>query len=51
LGFLQTATENESVCAPFLRELVDRGLPADPGLLSVLDGAKGRRILQEFTFY
>jgi transposase-like protein len=26
LGFVQTATENETVCAAFLRELVERGL-------------------------
>lgn len=46
LGFGQTATENETVCAAFLRELVDRGLRADPGLLCVIDGAKGlRRVL------
>ncbi len=41
LGFVQTATENERVCAAFLRELVERGLRAEPGLLVVLDGAKG----------
>jgi transposase-like protein len=41
LGFVQTATENERVCAAFLRELVERGLQAEPGLLVVLDGAKG----------
>jgi putative transposase len=43
LGFVQTATENERVCAAFLRELVDRGLRTDLGLLCVLDGAKGLR--------
>jgi len=43
LGFVQTATENERVCAAFLRELVERGLRAEPGLLVVLDGAKGLR--------
>ncbi len=41
LGFVQTATENETVCAAFLRELVARGLRAEHGLLVVLDGAKG----------
>jgi transposase-like protein len=43
LGFVQTATENEKVCAAFLRELLDRGLRIEQGLLCVLDGAKGFR--------
>jgi putative transposase len=43
LGFVQTATENETVCSAFLRELVERGLQVAPGLLVVLDGAKGLR--------
>lgn len=43
LGFVQTATENERVCAAFLRSLVDRGLRVAAGLLVVLDGAKGLR--------
>jgi transposase-like protein len=43
LGFVQTATENERVCAAFLQELLDRGLRAARGLLCVLDGAKGLR--------
>lgn len=43
LGFVQTATENASVCAAFLRGLVDRGLKPEAGLLVVLDGAKGLR--------
>ena len=41
LGFVQTATENERVCAAFLQSLVDRGLRTDDGLLCVIDGAKG----------
>lgn len=41
LGFVQTATENRKVCAAFLRELVERGLGVDLGLLVVTDGAKG----------
>jgi len=41
LGFVQTATENETVCAAFLRELVERGLRVAQGLLCVIDGAKG----------
>jgi len=43
LGFVQTATENETVCSAFLRELLDRGLKVDQGLLCVIDGAKGLR--------
>ncbi|MGH7209828.1 MAG: IS256 family transposase [Nitrospiraceae bacterium] len=43
LGFVQTATENEPVCAMFLRELVERGLRTERGLLCVIDGAKGLR--------
>ena len=43
LGFVQTATENERVCAAFLRQLVARGLRVERGLLCVLDGAKGLR--------
>jgi transposase-like protein len=41
LGFVQTATENRKVCAAFLRELVERGLRVDLGVLVVTDGAKG----------
>jgi len=43
LGFVQTATENEAVCAAFLRGVVARGLRTDQGLLCVIDGAKGLR--------
>ena len=43
LGVVQTATENRTVCAQFLHELIERGFPADQPLLVVLDGAKGLR--------
>ncbi len=43
LGFVQTATENEPVCAAFLRTFVERGLRVAPGLLCIIDGAKGLR--------
>jgi putative transposase len=43
LGVVQTATENERVCAAFLRDLIARGLRSAQGLLVVLDGAKGLR--------
>ncbi len=32
LGFIQTVTENEPVCAAFLRSLMERGLRTDDGL-------------------
>jgi putative transposase len=50
LGFVQTATENETVCAAFLRELVERGLRTAQGLLCVIDGAKGLRKAIETVF-
>lgn len=43
LGMVQTATENKTVCAAFLRELKERGFATPTGLLVVLDGAKGLR--------
>ena len=43
LGFVQTATENDRVCAAFLQSLVNRGLRVEDGLLCVIDGAKGLR--------
>lgn len=39
LGFIQTGTENERVC----REMLERGLKIDQGLLCVIDGSKGLR--------
>ena len=50
LGFVQTATENEPVCAAFLRTLLERGLRVEPGLLCVIDGAKGLRKAIESVF-
>ena len=50
LGFVQTATENDRVCAAFLRELVERGLKMDQGLLCVIDGAKGLRKALQTVF-
>lgn len=43
LGFIQTATENASVCKEFLQTLIDRGLFYEQGLLFIIDGAKGIR--------
>lgn len=50
LGFVQTATKNERVCAAFLRELVTRGLRAESGLLGIIDGAKGLRKALQTVF-
>ena len=50
LGFVQTATENEPVCAAFLRGLVTRGLRTAQGLLCVIDGAKGLRKALQTVF-
>lgn len=50
LGVVQTATENERVCAAFLRELVERGLRAESGLLCIIDGAKGLRKALQTVF-
>ena len=41
LGVVQTATENRVVCAQFLRQLLERGLYIDDGILVVVDGSKG----------
>ena len=43
LGFVQAGTENAEALTPFLRELLDRGLRIDQGLLVVIDGSKGLR--------
>jgi transposase-like protein len=43
LGLVQTASENKTVCAQFLRDLGARGFPLDRPLLVILDGAKGLR--------
>ncbi len=41
LGFVQTASENETVCRQFLEDLKGRGLRTEAGLLVVIDGSKG----------
>jgi transposase-like protein len=50
LGFVQTGTENERVCAAFLRALLERGLRAESGLLCIIDGAKGLRKALQVVF-
>lgn len=41
LGFVQTGTENKPVLSRFLKEMKERGLKTDQGLLIVIDGGKG----------
>jgi transposase-like protein len=43
LGFVQTTTENSVAIGAFLKDLIDRGLRYDEGLLFVIDGSKGMR--------
>lgn len=43
LGMLQASTENYIVCRDFLRDLIDRGLRYEEGLLCLIDGSKGIR--------
>lgn len=43
-------TENERVCAAFLRALVEHGVRAEPGLLGVIDGATGLRPALQTVF-
>ena len=50
LGFIQTATENERACSPFLGQRIDRGLDHHAGLLVLIDGAKGLHAAVERTF-
>ncbi len=41
LGFVQTGTENERALTAFLRELVERGLRSEAGLLCVIGRLQG----------
>lgn len=41
LGFMETSTENASVCSDFINALIDRGLNVENEILMVVDGAKG----------
>jgi putative transposase len=43
LGFVQTGAESERVGREMLEGLLERGLRVEPGLLCVIDGAKGLR--------
>ncbi len=50
LGFVQSTTENSVVIGSFLKNLVERGLKYDDGLLFIVDGSKGMKkaILEVF---
>lgn len=50
LGFVQTATENESACSDFLKDLLERGLRIDDGILAIIDGSKGMHKALESVF-
>ena len=50
LGFVQAGTENAKVLTAFLRELIDRGLSINQGLLVVIDGGKGLKSAVEAAF-
>jgi transposase-like protein len=41
LGFIETSTENHSVCKDFLLGLKDRGLNMENEILFIIDGSKG----------
>lgn len=43
LGMIEASTENYMVCRDFLRDLTDRGLRYEEGLLCLIDGSKGIR--------
>lgn len=43
LGFVETSTENHTVCKDFLNSLKDRGLNIENEILFIIDGAKGLR--------
>ena len=41
LGFIETSTENSTVCKDFVNDLVERGLNVEQEMLFIIDGAKG----------
>lgn len=50
LGVVQTNTENATSIGNLLRELVERGLQYEAGILCVIDGAKGLKKAVEDVF-
>jgi putative transposase len=48
LGFVQATTENSVVIGSFLKELINRGLKCNDGILFIVDGSKGmKKAIQE----
>jgi putative transposase len=48
LGFVQSTTENSVVIGSFLKELINRGLKCEDGILFIVDGSKGmKKAIQE----
>lgn len=43
LGFVQSTTENSKVIGHLLKDLINRGLKYDEGLLFIVDGSKGMK--------
>lgn len=41
LGFVETSTENHTICREFLNSLKERGLRLDQEILFIIDGGKG----------
>ena len=41
LGFIETVTENKTVCKEFINNLITRGLNIEQKILFIIDGAKG----------
>lgn len=50
LGLKIAATENARACKDLLRDLVERGLNADNGLLAIIDGSKALKSALKATF-
>lgn len=50
LGFIQTSTENSEAVKGLLKNLIERNLHFEEGLLTVIDGSKGLRKAVEETF-
>jgi len=48
LGFIQTGTENASVCREFLHSLIDRGLLYGQGLLFIIDRRLKRNLQSDY---
>ena len=48
LGFVKSTTENSVVIGSFLKDLINRWLKYDDGILFIIDGSKGmKKAIQE----